>query len=96
MDFSAFFILPFSALVAFIALVSAALLGRSKPRLIWPFAVPSSLAVPALFSMPKASEIGVWLFEIVMVVLWSAGIGTLIGAMLWRATIAVFRLIKSR
>jgi hypothetical protein len=96
MDFSAFLILPFSALVAFITLIGAALFGRSKPRLIWPFAISSLLAVSALFSMPRASEIEVWLFEMVMVVPWSAGIGTLIGAILARVTIATVRLIKSR
>ena len=97
MDFSGILILPFSALVAFITVAGAAVAGRERPRLIWPFAFSSLVAVLVLFSLPAAaSEVGFWLFTISMVVLWSAAIGTVIGALLARATIAGIRWIRLR
>ena len=94
MDLSEFLIPPFNALVALITLVGAALLGRRKPRLIRPFTVSTLLAIPAPFSMTRASEVGIWLFESVVVVLWLAVIGIVIGAILARATIAAVRQIR--
>jgi high-affinity K+ transport system ATPase subunit B len=82
--------------VAFITLVSAEVAGRRRPRLIWPFACSSLIAVVALFPLSAASEIGMWLFMTSMVVLWSAAIGTVIGGLLARAAIAGVRRIRSR
>ena len=93
MDFLGFLVFPFSALVAFITLVGAAVSGRQRPRLIWPFAISSLMAVPAIFSLPAAEDIGFWLFAASAVVLWSAAIGTVVGASLARAAIAAFRWI---
>ena len=94
--FAGFLILPFSAFVAFIMLVGAEVAGRSRPRLIGPFACSSLIAVVALFPLPAASEIGIWLFMTSMVVLWSGAIGTVIGGLLARAAIAGVRRIRSR
>jgi hypothetical protein len=86
-DFVGFLILPCSALVAFVTLVGAAILGRNRPRLIWPFAFSSLIAVLAAFPLPPAKEFGMWLFTTSMVVLWSAAIGTVIGGLFARAVI---------
>ena len=94
--FAGFLILPFSALVAFIALVGAAVARRNRPRLIWPFAVSSVMAVLAFFSPPAGSQIGLWLVTTSIVVLWSGAIGTVIGAGIARAAIAGVRRIRSR
>lgn len=96
MDVSGILILPFSAVVAFITLVAAAVARRGRPRLIWPFAFSSLVAGLTFFSLPAADEIGFWLFTISMVVLWSAAIGTVIGALLARAAIAGIGRIRSR
>ena len=96
MDISGFLILPFSALVAFIALVVAAVSGRARPRLIWPFAFSSLVALAALYLPPPATEVGVWLFTTIMVVFWSAGIGTVIGALLAWVIIKAMGRIRSR
>jgi len=94
--FAGFLILPFSAFVAFVTLVGAEVAGRRGPRLVWPFACSSLFALVALFPLPAASEIGMWLFMASMVVLWSAGLGTVIGGLLARAAIAGVRRIRSR
>ena len=97
MDFaSVILILPLSALVAFFTVVGAAIARRERPRLIWPFAFSSLAAVLAFFPLPAATEIGFWLFGISSVVLWSAAIGTVIGALLARAAVAGIRRITSR
>lgn len=96
MDFAAVLILPFSALVAFVTVAGAAVAGRERPRLIWPFALSSLVAVLVLSLPPEASDVGFWLFTIGMVVLWSAAIGTVIGGLLARAAIVVIRRIISR
>jgi hypothetical protein len=95
-DFAGILILPFSALVAFITVTGAAVAGRERPRLIWPFAFSSLVAVLAYFSWPAATEIGFWLFATGTVVLWSPAIGTVIGALLARAVLAAIRRIRSR
>jgi hypothetical protein len=95
-EFAGLLILPFSALVAFITLVGAALARRNRPRLIWPFAFSSLIAVLAFFPPPAANEIGFWLFATSMVVFWSGAIGTVIGGPLARAAIAAIRRIRSR
>jgi hypothetical protein len=95
-DLAGFLILPFSALVAFITLVGAAVARRNRPRLIWPFAFSSLMAVLAFFPLPATTEIGVWLFTTSIVVLWSGAIGTVIGGLLARAAMAGVRRIRSR
>jgi hypothetical protein len=95
-DIVGFLILPFSALVAFVTLIGAALLGRNRPRLIWPFAFSSLIAILAAFPLPPANEIGMWIFTTCMVVLWSGAIGTVIGGLFARAAIACIRRIRSR
>jgi alpha-beta hydrolase superfamily lysophospholipase len=96
MDFAGFLILPFSALVAFITLLVAAVAGRQRPRLFWPFAFSSLAAIVVLYWPPSAAEIGVWIATVSMVVLWSSAIGTIIGALLARGAIVTGRWIKSR
>lgn len=94
MDVAGFIVLPFSALVAFITLVGAAVARRGRPRLVWPFAFSSLVAVPPVFALPAAEEIGFWLFAVSLVVLWSAAIGTVVGAALARLAIAGVRRIR--
>lgn len=96
MDISAVLILPFSALVALLAVAGTALGGRESPRLIWPFAVSSLLAVPIFFPLPAATEVGTWLSQVALTLLWAAGIGTVIGGLLARGAIAAVRWIRSR
>lgn len=91
-----FLILPFSALVAFITLVGAEVAGRTRPRLLVPFACSSLIAVLAFFPPPAASEIGLWLFTTSVVVLWMGAIGTVIGGWFARVAIAVIRRNRSR
>jgi hypothetical protein len=96
MDFAGFLILSFSALVALITLLMAAVASRQRPRLIWPFAFSSLVATVVLYWPPVAAEIGVWIWTVTMVVLWSSAIGTIAGALLARGAIATGRWIKSR
>jgi high-affinity K+ transport system ATPase subunit B len=69
---------------------------RNSPRLIWPFAFSSLIAVFAFFPLPAATVDGLWLFTISLVVLWSGAIGTVIGGLLARAAVAGVRRIRSR
>lgn len=96
MDLSIFLLLPLSAVVAYVAVMGAALAGRSRPRLIWPFAGSILLSVPVFFAMPKATQVGMWLFQVVMLTFWWAAIGTIIGAVFARVTIAVVHRMKKQ
>jgi hypothetical protein len=91
-DFAIIF--AFSALVAFITDVGAAVVGRERPRLVWPFGFSSLVAILTLLSAPAPSEIGFWLFTIGMVVMWPAALGTVIGALLARLAIKTALRIK--
>ena len=86
-DFSVILILPFSAIVAFGALIGAAIARRPGPRLIWP-CIFSALAGALVFlRVPEASTLGLWAFAFFGLAV-SAAIGTVIGGMLARAMIA--------
>ena len=76
--------------------IGAAIARRNRPRLVWPFAVSSVMAVPAFFPPPAGSQIGLWLATTTIVVFWSGAIGTVIGAWIARAVIAGVRRIRSR
>jgi hypothetical protein len=95
-DVSASLVLPFSALMAFVTVSGAAAIYRERPRLIWPFAFSSVLATAALFAYRTEQEVGQWLWAIILVVLWPAAIGTVIGAVLAGAVLGVIRWIRSR
>ena len=79
MDFSVILVLPYSALVAIVFLVSALLLKRVRPRLIWPFAFSVSTAATVFVGLPPDSEFGLWIASLVGLSLWAA-FGTVIGA----------------
>ena len=86
-DFSIFLILPFSAIVAFAALIGAAIAKRSAPRLIGPFAFSVLIAALVFLGVPEPSVPGLWslmLFQMAF----SAAIGTIIGGVAARVMIA--------
>lgn len=90
MDFSSILILPVSVLVACLALVWAASTKRSRPRLIWPFAISALLGTVVFVGPPKSAPL-VWAFTLVNVA-WMAALGTALGALVARGAIRLFRL----
>ena len=90
MDFSAFLILPFSVIVAFAAVIGAAIAKRPAPRLIWPFAF-STLAAALLFlRSPEFSTLGFWIW-ILFSMAFSAAIGTVLGGVTAKALMKAIR-----
>lgn len=94
-DFSIVLVLPFSALVAFTTLIVVALMDRSKPRLIWPFAFSTISASAAFLQMPGIEALGYWLIGFGLLALWSA-FGTLLGAMAAKMGIAAAKRLQSQ
>jgi high-affinity K+ transport system ATPase subunit B len=92
-DFSIILLLPIGAAIAFVTCITAALRGKTRPRLIWPLAVTTLLALP-VFAGPPFRPIAEWAFYILIVLLWSA-IGTTVGALGARIAIKIAQLIKS-
>lgn len=90
MDFSSILILPVSAVVACLTLVWAASIKRSRPRLIWPFAVSALLGMVIFVGPPEAALL-IWAFTLLNVALLAA-FGTVLGALTARAAIRLFRL----
>jgi len=90
-DFSAFLVLPFSAIVAFATVIGAAIAKCPAPRLIWPFAF-STLAAALLFlRSPELSTLGFWIW-IVFSMAFSAAIGTVLGGAMARVLMRAIRL----
>lgn len=96
MDFFAILIFPFSALVAFVDVVGAAVARRRRPRLIWPLVFSTLVALPMIVRSPTATDFDFWLFATSMMVVLPAAIGTVTGALLERTAIAGIRWFKSR
>ena len=90
MDFTAFLVLPFSAIIGFATLIGTALAGRAQPRLIWPCLCSTLAAALLLLRFPEPSTLGLWLFSL-LAMAFSAAIGTVIGAALARFVIAGVR-----
>lgn len=87
MDLSTILILPFSAVVAFAALVGAAIAKFPAPRLVWPWAISTLGAALVFLRVPEAPALGMWIFALFQVAL-SAAIGAVIGGMVARVVIA--------
>ena len=86
-DFSAFLILPFSALVAFATVIGAAIAKRPAPRLIWPCAFSTLAAALVFLGWPEVSALGLWIFTLFGLA-FSAAIGSVIGGTIARVLIA--------
>ena len=84
MDVSVILILPFSAIVAFAALIWAAKAERPAPRLIWPCAVSTLAAALVFLRPPEASQLGLWFFALFALAV-PAAVGTIIGGATARA-----------
>lgn len=91
MDFSIILLLPFSALVAFVAVLAFAVLKRPWPRLAWPFLLSLLAATPVFAGWPWENP--VWLLSLMIVAIWAA-IGTVVGGLLAFLLIAVGGLIR--
>lgn len=95
MDFSIVLVLPFAALVGFATLIVAALMNRSRPRLIWPFAFSTISAALAFLRLPDVEALGYWLLGFSLLALWAA-FGTIIGAMAAKMIMAATNLFRPR
>ncbi len=93
MDFSSILIVPFSALVAFVALVGAAIARRPEPRLIWPFAVSTLVGGFVFLRLPDASPLGLWAMALFGLA-FAAAIGTVAGGAAARLGMAAIRKLK--
>lgn len=91
MDFSVVLVLPLSAVVAFAALVWAAATGRSRPRLIWPFALSTLFAATVFMGSPTTSTALLWFFSLLVVAMWAA-FGTVVGALIAKLVARLLRL----
>jgi hypothetical protein len=89
-DFSAFLILPFSAIVAFVTVTGAAMAKRPAPRLIWPWAFSTLAAALVFLRLPGLSDLGFWLW-ILLSMAFSAAIGTVIGGVTGKALMRAIR-----
>lgn len=94
MDFSVILVLPFAALVAFVACVGAAVASRLRPRLTWPFAVSVLSTAPVFVGLPRSTMFGIWAMTLFGLAYWAA-IGTVIGAVAAKLTIFVTRYVQS-
>ena len=94
MDFSVILVLPFAAVVAFAACVVSAVVSRPRPRLIWPFAASMLLTAPVFVGWPMVTFLGFWALALFGLAVWAA-IGTLVGALVAKATIFVTRYLRS-
>ena len=90
MDVSAILVLPFSAIVAFVTLIVAAMVGRPVPRLIWPCAFSVVAATLLLLRFPEPATLVMWLFAL-FALAFSAAIGTVIGGVAARRIAAAIR-----
>ena len=79
-DFSAFLVLPASAVIAFATLVGVAIAGRAAPRLVWPWAFSTLVAALVLLRAPESSALALWLFALFNLA-FSAALGTVIGGL---------------
>jgi hypothetical protein len=95
MDFTAFLVLPFSAVIGFATLIGAALAGRAQPRLIWPCLFSTLVAALLLLGFPTPAALGLWLLSL-LAMAFSAAIGTVIGAAVARGAIAILGVRKRR
>jgi len=94
MDFSVILVLPFAALIAFVACIGAAVASRTRPRLIWPFALSVLATAPVFVGLPSASMLGFWALALFGLAVWAA-MGTVVGAMVAKAAIFVARHLRS-
>jgi hypothetical protein len=83
-DFSAFLILPLSAIVGFATLVGAAIARRAAPRLIWAWAFSTVAATLIFLRLPELSALGMWVFALFGLA-YLAAFGTVIGGLAARA-----------
>lgn len=90
MDFSAFLILPFSAIVAFATVIGAAIAKRPTPRMIWPFAFSTLAAAMLFLRSPELSTLGFWIW-ILFSMAFSAAIGTVIGGVMAKTLMRAIR-----
>lgn len=86
MDFSAILILPVSAIVAFAVVISAAIINRPAPLLIWPCAFSVMVAALIFLRAPDLSTIGTWLMSM-LALAFSAAMGTVIGGIAARIAV---------
>lgn len=84
MDFSAFLVLPVSALLSFATLVVAARGERPRPRLIWPWAFSTVAAAFIFLRLPGLDMLAMWLFALFGIA-FSAALGTVAGGLAARA-----------
>lgn len=84
MDFSAFLVLPVSALLSFATLVVAARGERPRPRLIWPGAFSTVAAALMFLRLPGLDMLAMWLCALFGIA-FSAALGTVAGGLAARA-----------
>lgn len=94
MDFSVILVLPFAALVTFVACIGAAATSHLRPRLIWPFALAVLLTAPVFMGLPEASMMTFWALALFGLAVWAA-IGTIVGALAAKLVIFVARHFRS-
>jgi hypothetical protein len=83
-DFSAFLVLPVSALLSFATLVVAARNERPRPRLVWPWAFSTVAAAVVFLRFPGLDMLAMWLFALFGIA-FSAALGTVAGGLAARA-----------
>lgn len=93
-DFSVILVLPFAVVVALATCIGAAVASRSRPLLIWPFAVSVILSAPVFVGVPQADTFGFWSMAMLGLAVWAA-VGTVMGSLVARLTIYVARHLRS-
>lgn len=93
-DFLVILLLPLGAFIAFVTIILAAAMGRSRPKLIWPLAVSSFIFLPEWLAAPSEPLLD-WGVAGLILMAWLA-MGTLLGAGIASFALSLFRMLRRK